>query len=70
MTAPRSEHYLWWGEATAQAVGAIYAAGPVVRIEQHGEGEHATLHFLRPGEAVASADCILNESHPCPPFCG
>lgn len=67
MSAPQAERFHWFGPETCTKLAAQLSAGPVARLEVHGEGAYMTLHVVHEGETAAAQP--LNESFPCPPIC-
>jgi len=66
-----SHRYIWFPPHTVQELKArLNAAGPEAILVVRGHGEHMTLEVVEPDAVVTDvAEGILNEAHPCPPFC-
>lgn len=71
---PESPRYIWFGPATAKALRDDLNAAQEPVLIVRGQGEHMTLEVAEDGQAFEGdrqsvPARVLNEAHPCPPFC-
>jgi len=69
---PDEHRYIWFGPATVQALKSrLDDAGPDAILVVRGQGEHMTLEVVGPEATIIDEAGlgVLNEAHPCPPFC-